>query len=409
MWRVELRRSRAALPAAALLLVGLATLAVDRDSWVGDGQATSLRVQFTLLALAPLSAATCALLARRNRRPGLDVLVAGTPRGHASAAFLHYRAVAAWLVLPYVLLAVVGTAVTGTRSSGLHVWPSYLLLGLGTLVAVTSIGYCAGHLVPLILTPPLVGASVFGLILASGDLGERAQRLVPFYPAGVASPAQVLRPTFVAAQLGWTLAIALLSWGVVVATHASATRSRLGLLATATLLVLGFLVWLLAGPTPYVPRRAVAPTCAGRGPTVCAWPEHQKWLTDATDVSSGLGRALQGVYSFPAVVYETGLAPRPDQRTPALVISSAPVRRTDLVPYLSAGLVPPRPPECVIQHPELFDRYVLTQAWLRTASTGELGPGISVDPAALAHLLDQPTAQQLRWVAESAALVASCR
>lgn len=407
VWLSELRRDGGLWIAVLLALVDIATVSSNSGYWVGDWHATSIQVQFPMLALAPLVTAAAAWTGGRDRRCRLGDLQATMPRHRAWNVACQWSALACWCVVAYLVGVGVACARTAPHAASGWLWPSYFLLGLFAVLAYSAIGVVLGALIPWRLTAPAAAIAVFGLFMVLSAMPDNVRRLSLFYGASIVAPGLRLRAVVVLALLGTAAAVVLAALGVVAVTAHGTGRHRAarGLLCLPLILAIVTVVG-VAG-ADYTTRLPPAnPICAGHEPTVCVWPEHHKWAGQAETVVRRLSAALGSVYRFPDTVYEVGLRPH-KIAAPELSITTIPATPVSFVRSLTTGLVPARPTPCLEQRPGLFDRYVLLQAWLEITGAGTVGPDLAVDPAALNALIERPLREQRTFVRDTMRAVAA--
>lgn len=407
---VEFRRSPGIWLAPALAVLAVVLTQRDAAYWAGDWHATSIEVQFPVLVLGPVLAGFAAWTAGRERRHGHEPIAATAPRTPVSRAAVQWVALTCWGLLAYVVEAGVAVARTASRAGGGGPWPSYLLLGIVALITYPAVGFAIGRILPGRLTPALVAVGAFGLLVAGATDRVGLNRLALYHGDILVSPALRIRPAVWLLQLGWSAAVLLLAVAAVRCWHTRA-RGPLAMAAVALLVAgaVGVTTSMLVGSRDLTARAApAAPACQGSEPRVCMWPDHAKWAGPAAVVAGRLHTALSGIYRFPATVYEAGLHTGRRAGTPELTVGTVPVTEVSLVAGLTDGLLPEKPPSCLLADPARFDRYVLMQAWLDVKGAGRVSPGISVDGARLAEIMSWGDDQQRAWFRDGLSGMPAC-
>jgi hypothetical protein len=410
--RIELQRGFGAKVYPVLALVAILTLWTDAEYWVGDWQATCLQAQFTNIVLAPLGGGAAAFAAGRDRRSRMAGLTRATSRGPFGSAFVQWLGFLLWVLLAYLTVVVTAAIVTAIQSNSLAPWMSYIFVGACATILAVTVGFTIGWLIPVAVVPPVVALLIYAATIISGHLEAPGNYFFLFYGSSLVGPDQVLRRSLLIAQFGFGLSLSALCILLIHLTSRRSRRADLTIAAgvSAALLIVTSAAMPLQEST-YVSRGSSNPrwTCEGHRPVICVWPEHKKWLPAAVAVASRLSASLSGAYEFPPVVYERGLMPEvSDDRTATLAIDTLPVTRVSLVAGISRGIVPTPPSPCVLSDARLAERYGTTVAWLRLKAAGEIGPGVSVDPATFNTLLAMPIQQQKAWILESRAQIEDC-
>lgn len=337
-------------------------------------------------------------------------------------------AIAAWAVLPSVLIGVVAMlAAVGVLlvRSGATV-PDPMLLAVATLdlVAWAVVGFAVGILLPVPVAVPV------GILLPFVWLA-----FVPaIYPVWLrhltgmfrdcCGLAEGLAPAAIGASVLADIGI-IAAAAVLIGGNRSARRIGASALALAVPLVAG--VVLVSGMTyaPVVPRDPALLTCQERaGLTLCVWPEHvpqaDALATVASDVRS---RWLAAGIEAPAVFTEAARSAAPAGSLAFGVSGTAP---DDVIRALAEAMTPQQP-ECV--DPTTGDSMgtsggVAAQwllAWYAAAggmSQGRLIEeygsqwgmgGTTLDPLPTVDALWEVSPEARRaWAAHAAALVTTC-
>jgi hypothetical protein len=337
-------------------------------------------------------------------------------------------AIAAWAVLPSVLVGIVAmlAAVGVLLARSEATIPDLRVLAVATLdlVAWAAVGFAAGILLPVPVAVPV------GLLLPFVWLA-----FVPaLYPVWLrhltgmfrdcCGLAEDLAPAAVWASVLADIGI-IAAAAVLIGGWTTARRHGGSVLALAVPLVAG--VALVSGMTyaPVVPRDPVLLTCRERaGLTLCVWPEHvpeiDELATVASDVRSGW---LAAGIEAPAVFTEADRTVAPAGSLTYQVAGTVP---DDVILALANGMTPQQP-DCV----DPTTGYTMgttggiaaiwLQAWyaatggmssdrlaLEYGSTWGMGDG-TLDPLPTVDALWKVSPEARRaWAAHAAALVVTC-
>lgn len=272
---------------------------------------TSVSIRETAILVGPLVAGLSTWAAGRNRRRGIEELLAATPRPAASRDFVAWGGAAVWHGLAYALAAglVLLFAYVGGAWGSPVLWP--VLLGLLAVLTLSAIGYAVGYYIRNRLATPLVAVATY-LVLgftadSAGNLMEnpRITYLSPI--AGLAgSVFYGVQPNVFFEQSLWLLGLA----GAALAAVALKWRRSVGawcaLLAAMAVAALGSSMLLLQTPLGPVQgqmeeaRASYEPVCAegGRLP-VCVHPAYEKMLPETAAVVRDVAAPLVGVPGGP--------------------------------------------------------------------------------------------------------------
>ncbi|MEU4181017.1 ABC transporter permease [Streptomyces sp. NPDC026589] len=307
---IELRRSPLLTAFPLLVAVDLLVLFGRSRYWIGVWPEASVAAQVVTIFLGPLLAGVSAWQAGRSSRSGMPetILAAARPIWRIEAARL-----AATLTLglvAYMIGCLTAAGISLSEAGPGFLWPSYLLLGMATLVIFASVGHLAGRWWPSAGFTPIVCA--LGCFISMLALPIKFNVL-----AG--PPDQHLRPLPVAMRLLFALALAVLAvtapplrrsaerqmprqgtpWHIRCAAGGSAVLTLIALAAASA-----------AGELRVDrPATAVEPVCerAEKGsPEVCVWPEHRKYLPDLTLMAQRLDHSESWLKS-PQAFHEFGL------------------------------------------------------------------------------------------------------
>ncbi|HEV7215005.1 MAG TPA: hypothetical protein VGP33_07745, partial [Chloroflexota bacterium] len=167
--RLELRRSLAVwlvLPLVAIGygLVPAGNLPATAMSWAN----MSGSVPYALIVAGPLLAGLAAWAAGRERRRGLDDLLASTPRPAWSRQLPLWAAVTLWTMLAYLLFAIAVVVITLHDAVWGSPFLSPMIVGLLALPAEGAVGFALGRHIPSRFAAPLVAIAVFLLQIVVG-------------------------------------------------------------------------------------------------------------------------------------------------------------------------------------------------------------------------------------------------
>ncbi|MEV5981226.1 ABC transporter permease [Streptomyces sp. NPDC052114] len=315
IYAIELRRSPLLPTLPALVVIDLLVLFGRTRHWIGVWPEASAAAQVVTLFLGPALAAVSAWQAGRGARSGMPEFLQGAarPPWHAEAARL-----AATLTLgcaAYLAGCLTAAAVSFRDAGPGFLWPSYLLLGLASLVTFAALGHFAGRLWPSAAFTPALCALVgfvayvgvgkgYGLYVLSGD------------------PTRMIDTG--ALRLRVLLALALSAMAVFLTRVAKSDRrtrfytprGARAMMAASTVTVFALVpLIVLSGPVRVLrPPGAVTPVCERpheRAARVCVWPEHRKYLPELAAMADRLSKVPQDWVEQPAAFYEYGLRPTP--------------------------------------------------------------------------------------------------
>jgi len=323
--RIELRRSSAVLLAVTFAVLTLAML-VFHGPWNNSTGAWNLQWQglaqwqrYVLTFSWPFVVGVGAWQGSRQRRSGMDELLASTslPAWRRVGVLIATMTIA--LTVAYLVPFVVGAVqVAGATSYFGLGWLPTMLVGILAVVAGAVLGMGIGHLLPYVVTPPVV--TVLGFALMFTVIKQTPDGL------GAASTAQIkvglLSPVLQGALTGYTTVAAgvhigqILSYlgiagtGFALLTVRGAAR-RVGAAVPAVLgVVLAALVLpgQVAAAYP-LSAAAASPVCDRQGPQVCVTALHQ---------------SLLGAYTGPARQALAALAVLPNAPTSAQEVPNLP-------------------------------------------------------------------------------------
>lgn len=234
---IELRRSAASSAAVLTVAVGVAALYLAPGRWADGWMSLVLSVKEYTILLWPLALSAGALQGRREHRAKVGELFATTPRSRARRMLPVLVAMAATLVLAYLLVLVAG----GVRiASTAAYFPldvvAIVVVGALSLVAAAWLGLGLGRLLPALVTAPALAVSAVLLVFITAIMQPDWLGAVvsPVYGSSQFYPFQTIDHRVTGALAIWMIALALT--GVVLLVARSA---RTGVAAVLPVL-LGF-------------------------------------------------------------------------------------------------------------------------------------------------------------------------
>lgn len=315
--RIETRRSVALLLSPLILAVAwwmawngmYGTMPRDIYLW----QETSRVVKDSILQIGPLVAGLSAWAAGRNRRRGMEDLLASTPRPVFRRDLTTWGGVALPAVAVYVLLIVllgIPTALYATWGVPL---PGYLLVGLIALLMDSALGFVAGYYMPGRFTAPLVAIALYVVhLLPMGlvDLGINFTLLSPSAYSNLIGadpfyeqPRLALQQSLLFGGIGSAaLATVALKGRSAYGKARIALAASLGLAAVGLSLALATEDYESAG-SDVVP---FAYTCKEGKITVCVHPAYEKFLPGAARTVNDVAEPLVGIPGVPRRALQFG-------------------------------------------------------------------------------------------------------
>lgn len=297
--RIELRRSSAPWLALAFVAGTLALLFLLTGPWWHGTGAWNEQweglVQWQrelLLFTWPFVVGVGAWQGTRQRRSTMDELLSVVPRPVWHRVGTLTGAIAIGLTVAVLVPFAVGAvSVAGTAGYFGLSWLPTLLVGIVAVVAGALLGMGIGHLLPYLVTPPVVTVVAFALTAVT-----QITQIPQAYgdPAGSFEVrAGLLSPALQGAQTAYTTVAAqvnigqfLLYLGVAVTgIGLLAVRGARARLVSALPAVLGVVVALVVLPGrpalayPALPA-ASAPVCDDHGPLVCVTAAHSRMLPE---------------------------------------------------------------------------------------------------------------------------------
>jgi hypothetical protein len=326
--RIETRRNIGfwALP----FLAGLAWLAwriqqeTEGHSSVALWPQTSVDIAFAVAFIGPAAGGLAAWVAGRDRRRGMDDLLATTPLPVTRRELTLLAATTLWVLFAYLAAgAYQGINTAREATWGSPVWPPILIAGLA-IAAQAAIGYAAGsfarssissRLMAGIVPIVLFFAQLWPTTIRGDDVMLGPTRGTSNYPYENLAPWAVVQD--IAGTIFWSprmdLFWAAAAWfgglGGLALAIILLRRRRRSLVAWFT--VVAAVLALVFGWTQLVPAkvfvtaspsRAIAydPVCTQRSIKICVHPAYESTLDDTADLVDAVIRPLAGVPGFPA-------------------------------------------------------------------------------------------------------------
>jgi hypothetical protein len=330
LFAIETRRSIGlwAFP----VLAGLAWLAwyirgLDAMEPVTLWPGTSVGIGFAVALVGPAAGGLAAWVAGRDRRRGMDDLLATTPRPATARELSLLAATGFWVMLAYGATgACLALLVAREATWGGPVAEPILIGGLG-ISASTAIGYAIGSFAGGALSSRLLAALVpVGLFFAQmlptllqGDIqavGPRTE--TETYPYENLSPFALVQEIGGSvfwsprSEIAWWAVVWLLGLSGLAAAIVALRRTRrpgawVTLVASVVAVAVG---WSQLVPAPVwavpAPTRAIAyePVCTQRSIPVCVHPAYEAVLDETADLVDPIVRPLVGVPGFPTRVVQ---------------------------------------------------------------------------------------------------------
>lgn len=299
---------------------------------------TSIDIAFAVGLIGPAAGGLAAWVAGRDRRRGLDDLLATTPAPVTRRDLTLLGATTLWVLLAYVAAGVYQGVLTAREATwGGPVWPPIFIAGLAIAVQA-AIGYAAGSFAGSALTSRLTAALVpVGLFVAQyvpttlrGEevmLGPRIgtssypyENLAPFVVIYDIAGSAFWSPRL---ELAWASTAWLVGLGALALAIMALRRRRRSpvvwgtLVAAVLAIVVGFaqLVPAQAVTVPS-PSRAIdyVPVCTQRSIEICVHPAYGSVLDETAELVDAVVRPLAGLPGFPVRAEQV----RPDREGEAL-------------------------------------------------------------------------------------------
>jgi len=279
-------------------------------------ESTNQQLQASVVPFgAPAIAGAAAWMAGRDRRRGIQDLLATTPRHDTERLLTLWASTALWGVLAYAAFAayMMGRTALSATWAGPELWP--VVVALAAILAHAVWGFFFGSLVPSRFTVPVVAIAAMMLLqFLSGYMVATGGGYSPTWVTYLApdKPAYDLAPWQALIYMGLTgaglAALALRRrWG----TPGFAVLAGSSVLAVAGVIM----VW---GEWPrYDPAKPLAyngwgqvieqdsvyvepePVCEGSPVTVCVYPQYQPVLDEGVASANRLAAPLLGLPGMP--------------------------------------------------------------------------------------------------------------
>ena len=276
--------------------------------------------------LGPFVAAAAVWMGARERRHGMEDLLATTPHPAWRRRGATWAATTLWGLLAYVAVAAgilaygAARATWGTPLAWPFCWP--LLIGLLALPAHAALGFALGRYAPSRFTPPLVAIALLlvqGYVGGAIGEGARVPAWLPYWAAYLSPAVYVdqsvwfgVTPNLCGPQALYLLGLTALALGGLAGGDGRCLPRWGAPLAGAALLVAGVILISRTAPTvkagnpvmkSAVEARGVqlipyAPLCGGAPVVVCVHPAYSARLHDAAAL---VNRVVAPVYGLPGV------------------------------------------------------------------------------------------------------------
>ncbi|HVV20712.1 MAG TPA: hypothetical protein VHF06_14860 [Pseudonocardiaceae bacterium] len=322
--RIEARRNTFLVLLPVLALLTALSPLVRNLTPVALWSYRSTLVEGQVQVIGPFAAGVAAWMAGRERRRGVDDVLACTPTDPWRRLLAPWAVTAAWAALCYAGTAAGAFVVTARQATwGGPDWPA-VTVGLVAVVALSGIGFAVGRRFPGRFTAPLVAVGTFAVLALGTDFGfsgNRFGRLSPLFPSieygqGQFYPARsdlaIVQIIFLAGVLvvslgvlalrehhGRTLVAALLAAGVALA------GAGVGLAATSRSDVRGVIVPAVHDAASDRPV-AFTPVCGHTALPVCVHPAYAEELPMLSTVVDDIAAPLAGSPGAPTRVEQVG-------------------------------------------------------------------------------------------------------
>ncbi|MET7989607.1 hypothetical protein ABZU76_01735 [Amycolatopsis sp. NPDC005232] len=313
--RTEARRTIAPWLLFVLLAVGLGFFFLFSGPWWKDADAWNLQwtpsilwSRYLLSLLWPIIVCAAAIQGMRDRRSGMDELLATTPLPVARRTAKVGLVIGLSAVVGYLVIVAVGLGqVIANDGMFTFTWVLPLLVGVASVVAGAAVGLAVGRLLPHPLTAPAAGvvALVVGVLLqVAGERGSAVQQTVPnrialLSPAGAQPRSAFVDPVLSVSigQLCWLLGLAATGFLVL------ATRRWFAVLPAVVGLAVAIPIFPAAAADNFVDNpSAAAPVCEG---PVCVTTLHAEWLSTVAGPGKDALALLAKLPSAPTRIVET--------------------------------------------------------------------------------------------------------
>ncbi|MEV4598393.1 hypothetical protein AB0K15_13385 [Amycolatopsis sp. NPDC049253] len=313
--RTEARRTIAPWLVFVLLAVGLGFFFLFSGPWWKNASAWDLQwtpsilwSRYLLSLLWPIIVCGAALQGMRDRRSGMEELLATTPLPVARRTAKIGLVIGLSAVAGYLVIVAVGLGqVIANDGMFTFTWVLPLLVGVASVVAGAAVGLAVGRLLPHPLTAPAAGvvALVVGVFLQVGGVrGSAVQQTVPnrialLSPAGGQPYSAFVDPVVSVSvgQLCWLLGLAATGFLVL------AVRRWFAVLPALVGLAVAIPIFPATVTDNFVDNpSAAAPVCEG---SVCVTTLHADWLSTVSGPGKDALALLAKLPSAPTRVVET--------------------------------------------------------------------------------------------------------
>lgn len=311
--RIELRRNE-------LLLIFPVVIALyGFFTWEGvlhnsilfwaDG---SIEARNAIALLGPFAGAVAAWMASRDRRRGLDELIATTPRPALGRDLTICAATAILGIAAYAAAAVAVLGWTAPRTSWDGPYVSVLIPSLFAIAAMVAVGYPIGRAFPRRITAILVGAALIIAIALPITLSDSWPQFLSPVGELSASPWYGIRPGIAFEQSLFLLGIAYIGLAFVAAAS-KARRVALPMLIVAIVTSAIGVGAVRAGAQHEGEPEILTyePVCAGDPVTICVHPAFEGVLDDLANRTNTMLAPFAGLNGLPTRFEQQ--APNPDQ------------------------------------------------------------------------------------------------
>ncbi len=302
--RIEARRNLGLwlFPFVVVMIWYLAAQGRAEGIWLWPD--VSLSIESTLAVVGPLAAGLAAWTASRNRRRGIEELLATTPRPAAIRDFTAWAAAATWFVLTYAAAAgfIHLLAYRDGAWGSPVLWP--VLVGFLALITHSALGYTIGCYLPSGFTAPLVAVLLFLLQAAPVYFEGSIHHLTPLGDGLTRSVFHGVLPNLFVGQAMWLLGLAGAALATVAIKHRLSAASLSLILVMVVVAALGA-VLLLEKPPWASPAQMEAatipydPVCVREEIPVCVHPAYEELLPETATVVGEIAGPLAGVPGAP--------------------------------------------------------------------------------------------------------------
>ncbi|KAB1977404.1 ABC transporter permease [Streptomyces triticiradicis] len=307
MYRIELRRSPLLWFFPVLVTIDLAAVFGRSRWWIGVWPEASAAAQIPALFFAPVAGAAAAWAVGRAFRRGVSEQRGAAARASWKVELAQFSATLTYSLGAYTVGALAAAVVTFPDGGAGFLWPSYLLLGAGTIVACTAVGHAVASVWHSPFAVPVIcGLSCFLFISAIGA----PDALGLFVLSG--SPARIIDLGPLAARLAFAISLALLAvcglpWLRRKTLWKPSRASRAVNFGAGVAVLLSAVFVVTSGPVQDIRTAPTHPLCTSDAPRVCVWPEHRKYLQRISAMVKRLDSVPQTWIKMPDSFYEQGL------------------------------------------------------------------------------------------------------